>query len=187
MGMDGSALAQGRAALAPATEPEKKNTERIWKMFTDADKAKAIKASSTKITIGSGAEQREVSIRPLNPRQLVAAYGLIRDILTPLVSVFAPNADGSPKDVQIGDILSAVGDNIDKVPELIFVILSRGNEISRDWIEDNLDILLDLQLIVPTFMAQNGLDKLMGNAQASVAPTPVTIPEAQPESQPMAE
>lgn len=161
-----------RAALTGGDSPGKQKTERIWKMFTPEDAAMAIKAEVAMVKIGSGDEMREVRIRPLNPRQLVGAYSLIRDILMPLVTVFQPNADGSPKKVEIGDILTALGDNIDKVPELVAVILSRGNEISMDWINDNFDIILDLQLILPVFMRQNGLGKLLGNGLAAVDPTP---------------
>jgi hypothetical protein len=47
------------------------------------------------------------------------------------------------------------------------VILSRGNDISLDWINDKLDVLLDLQLILPIFLRQNGLEKLFSPKEPS--------------------
>lgn len=173
--MDGSRLAQAREQLSGVSSSASsgKRSERVWKLFTDQDKAEAIKAQVVEITIGSGAEARKVRIRPMNPRQLVASYGLIRTLLLPLTKVFTPNADGSPKPVDMGELLEAVGTNIDKVPELVYEILRRGNEISLDWINDNLDILIDLQLIIPVFLQQNGLGKLLGNDQGVDAQTPL--------------
>jgi hypothetical protein len=144
-------------------------------MFNDTEKVAAIKGASSTITIGSGPEAREVRIRPLNPRTLIQSYGLIRDILVPLMKTFEPNADGSRRDVSMQGILNSLGDNIDKVPELIYVILQRGNEISKEWIDDNLDILLDLQLIIPIFLTQNGLGKLMGNVEAATTAAKDTL------------
>ena len=164
-----------------ASSATKKPTERIWKMFTDSERVAAIKAENATITIGSGSEARDVVIRPLNPRTLVTSYALIQAILVPLIKTFEPGPDGQRRDVSMQNILTALGDNIEKVPELIHVILRRGNEISKDWLDDNLDILLDLQLIIPLFLEQNGLGKLMGNGQASVGPTQtptVTIEES---------
>lgn len=175
-------LDQQRAAMGVgAGSPSKKPTERVWKMFTDEERVKAIKAERVTITIGSGAEAREVVIRPLNPRTLVTSYALIQAILVPLIKTFEPGPDGSRRDVSMQSILTSLGDNIDKLPELIYVILKRGNEISKEWIDDNLDILLDLQLIIPLFLEQNGLGKLMGNDQPPVGPT--LTPEASGESQ----
>ncbi len=169
--MNGSTLDAQRQAMGVGANPvAKKPTERIWKLFTDAERVAAIKAEDATITIGSGSESRQVRIRPLNPRTLVTSYALIQAILVPLIKTFEPNPDGTPRDVSMQNILTALGDNIDKVPELIHVILRRGNEISKDWLDDNLDILLDLQLIIPLFLEQNGLGKLMGNERASVAP-----------------
>lgn len=157
----------------------RKPTEKIWKMFNDAERVAAIKNEAATITIGSGDESRTVKIRPLNPRTLVASYALIQSILVPLIKTFEPAADGSRRDVSMQSILTALGDNIDKVPELIWVILRRGNEISKEWLDDNLDILLDLQIIIPLFLEQNGLDKLMGNAQA---PHPAQVIEEYPQT-----
>ena len=170
--MNGSTLDQQRAAMGVGpSSPSKKQTERVWKMFNDAERVAAIKAEAATIIIGSGPEAREVRIRPLNPRYLVASYSLIQEILVPLVRTFEPNEDGTRRDVSIQSILTALGDNIEKIPELVYTILKRGNEISKEWIDDNLDILLDLQLIIPIFLVQNGLGKLMGNDPASAVLT----------------
>jgi hypothetical protein len=170
--MNGSStldLARQQQGVGPAAAASSRKNERVWKMFNDVEKVAAIKGASSTITIGSGHEAREVRIRPLNPRTLITSYGLIRDILVPLMKAFEPSPDGSRRDVSMQSILSSLGDNIDKVPELIYVILQRGNEISKDWLDENLDILLDLQLIIPIFLTQNGLGKLMGNDEAAMS------------------
>jgi len=146
----------------PSNPSAQKNEERVWKMFTPPEAINVIKARSELVTIGSGPEAREVTIRPLSPRQLLNAYQLISQLLVPLVENLRPG-----QDVSLGAILGALGPNIDKVPELIHVILSRGNDISLDWINDKLDVLLDLQLILPIFLRQNGLEKLFSPKEPS--------------------
>jgi len=132
-------------------------TERVYKLFTSAEEIEVIKADPSEVWIGSGDERRKVVIRPLNPRQMIRAYGLIQEIVLPLASLFRANTN-----ISLADLISAIGPNIEKVPELIGIILERGNNVSKDWIEENLDILLDLQIIIPIFLKQNALDKMFG-------------------------
>lgn len=145
--------------------------ERVYKFFSPAEAIRVIKSQEVRVTIGSPPEQREVIIKPLSPRGLAAAYNLIREILLPLLSLFRSGESPS-----VGDLVEALGPNIDKVPELVHVILSRGNTISKDWIEDNLDILLDLQLILPAFIEQNALDKLFSPKSKSDDQTSTASP-----------
>ncbi|MGH7744596.1 MAG: hypothetical protein ACREQ5_07240 [Candidatus Dormibacteria bacterium] len=148
-----------------------KQQERVYKMFTPSERIAVIKGAPGQITLGSGGETRQFTVRPMNPRQLLSAYGLLRAILIPLQVLFTP-VDGKSQDFGLMQIAEALGENIDKIPALIHAILSRGNDVSLDWIEEHLDILLDLQLIIPVFIEQNGLGKLFGpNAQSSAAPT----------------
>jgi hypothetical protein len=144
----------GRPEQAGTGKPQ---TERVMKMFSPADAIAVIKATTVNVTLGHGAEARQFVIRPLSPKQLLGAYKLIQELLVPLAQIFKPG-----QNVSLADLIGAVGvDNIGKLPELVKVILDRGNDpVSLDWINDNLDILLDLQLILPAFLQQNGLDKL---------------------------
>jgi hypothetical protein len=167
-----------RDAMKDRPQNTDKRTERVWKMFTDKEKAAAIKSTNYLITIGSGNESREVIVRPLNPKQMIESYTLLRDILSPLIKLFEPSPDGRPKDISISSLVNALGDNVEKIPILVYAILKRGNDISLDWIENHLDIIIDLQLLIPAFLEQNALGKLLGNAPASVAPTPKDLPES---------
>ncbi len=143
-------------AQAPGKDASKAQSERVIKMFTPVEQIEVIKASTVKVTLGHGPEARSFVIKPLSPKQLLGAYQLIQEILLPLAEIFKPG-----QNISLGDLVRALGPNIEKVPELLKVILDRGNEsVSLDWINDNLDILLDLQLILPAFLKQNGLDKL---------------------------
>jgi hypothetical protein len=141
-------------------------TEKVYKMFTSQEEIEVIKASPDTLTIGSGDEKRKVTIFPLNPRQMIKAYGLIQEIVMPLAALFRPNTN-----ISLADLIAAIGPNIEKVPELVGVILERGNNVSQDWIENNLDILLDLQIIIPVFLRQNALDKMFGPKGESGVPT----------------
>ena len=145
--------------------------ERVYKFFSPPEAIRVIKSQEYKITIGSYPEQREVIIKPLSPRGLAQAYNLIREILLPLLGLFRTGE--SPT---VGDLVEALGPNMDKIPELVYVILQRGNTISKDWIEENLDILLDLQLIIPAFVEQNALDKLFSPKSKSDAQTSTASP-----------
>lgn len=173
--MDANELNTRRDAMLGKDSPSASGaqTERVFKMFTPFERARVIKANPVKVILGSGNESREFTIRPLTPRQMVEAYGLMTEILVPLMKQFEPSADGTPKNIGFMDLARSLGDNIDKIPLLVHIILSRGNDVSLDWVNDHLDILLDLQMIIPAVVEQNGLDKLFGGKdQPSAAPTP---------------
>jgi hypothetical protein len=152
----GSVVPFPGAGTPGRNDAAKGQTERVMKMFTPAEQIEVIKADTVTVSLGHGAESRQFVIRPLSPKQLLGAYQLIQEILLPLAEIFKPG-----ESIGLGDLVRALGPNIEKVPELIKVILDRGNTpVSVDWINENLDILLDLQLILPAFLKQNGLDKL---------------------------
>jgi len=151
-----------------ATAPKAKQ-EKVWQFFTSAEKAAVIKGAPVKVRIGSGDESREVTIRPMNPKQLVEAWGLVADLMLPLIELFTPK-DGEKVNVGLAQLVSALGPKIEKIPRLVWVILSRGNDISEEWIDNHLDMLLDLQQIIPAFINQNGLDKIFGGGGPKEAP-----------------
>lgn len=173
--MDNSALDLARAQQSGSPELASKSgerTERIYKMFTSAERAEIIKNNPVRVKIGSGEEQREVVIRPLSPRQVINAYGLIRDILIPIMRLYEPGENGEKKNIGLTEFVGALGENIDKLVDLIHAILSRGNTISKDWLDEHMDLVLDAQIIIPIFLEQNGLMKLLGKDRAPEDLTP---------------
>lgn len=154
-----------RAMTSARREGER--TEKVMKWFMPAEKIALIKASDAKVTIGRGTETKEVVIRPLTPLLFAQAYSVLKATLVPIMSLYKPGQQAP----DMPAILDALGDNIQELPKLIEVILRRGNNIEQAWIDQNFDLVLDLQLILPYFIEQNGLWKLfMGNV---VAPSEV--------------
>ena len=159
MALDASDLklaAQANRGESPSPSSTETRVDKIYKMFTPEERVRAIKDARIEVEIGSGAEKRTIVIRPLSPRQFIEAFGLIREVLVPIMGLYGATA-GSPG---MAEIIGVLGDKIDRVPELIHFIIKRGNEVSLDWIMDNFDLGLDLQLILPPFIIQNGLDFL---------------------------
>lgn len=177
-------LARAQQTGGSGSPKNSQQTERIYKMFTSAERAAIIKANPVYVNIGSGPEMRQVVIRPLSPRQVIAAYGLIRDILIPIMRLYEPSDDGTKKAIGLTEFVGALGENIDKLVDLIHAILQRGNTISKEWLDEHMDLVLDAQIIIPVFLEQNGLLKLLGNDQASVGPT-LTVATPQEKSLPM--
>lgn len=152
-----------------------KQVDRVVKLFPDKDRIEAIKATPIKLMIGHPPEQREVTVYPMNPKQVIAAFGLIRELLLPIIGVVTRSERGET--ISVPELLEAFGTNVDKLPILVYHILQRGNAISQDWIDEHLDLILDLQLILPVFLTQNGLGKLFGGAGKDV---PSSEEEASP-------
>lgn len=142
-----------------ATEPR---IDKIYKMFTPEERIRAIKDERTVVEIGSGDERRTITIRPLSPRQFIDAFGLIREVLIPLMGLYTTN--GSTPN--LGQLIGTLGEKVDKIPELIWFIIKRGNDVSLDWVMDHFDMGLDLQLILPPFIIQNGLERVLGGTNA---------------------
>lgn len=166
---------------APNNPNAKDNTERVYKFFTNAEAIGVIKASPVLVTLGSGHDARQLNIRPLNTKQFLLAFKHIQEIGVPLLQVLA--SGGKP---QIGDIVALVETKIDKIVDLIQLILQRGDpDISREWIENNLDFMLDLQLILPAFVKQNGLEKMFSPKDQSGDPTSTDIRRFPPGAEPL--
>lgn len=149
---------RARRDAAEGVQRPGSRTERIVKMFPPADKIKAIKAEIATVTIGHGDYTKEVRIHPLNPKQMVQSYQLIRVLLLPIVGIVAKQSAGEK--IEVADLLEMFGDNVDKIPELIFRVLERGNDVSLDWINEHMDLALDFMQIAPLFLEQNGMVKL---------------------------
>jgi len=165
MALDASDLklaAQANRGESPSPSSTETRVDKIYKMFTPEERVRAIKDARIEVEIGSGAEKRTIVIRPLSPRQFIEAFGLIREVLVPIMGLYGATA-GSPG---MAEIIGVLGDKIDRVPELIHFIIKRGNEVSLDWIMDNFDLGLDLQLILPPFIIQNGLERVLGGTDA---------------------
>lgn len=144
-------------------------TERVYKFFTSAEAIEVVKATPVEVTLGSGHESRKIAIRPLSTKQFLTAFKHIQEIGVPLLQVLA-----SGTKPQISDIIALVETKIDKIVDLLQLILQRGDpEISREWIENNLDFMLDLQLILPAFIRQNGLEKMFSPKDQSGDPTSI--------------
>jgi hypothetical protein len=166
MSVSGSHFEQHRDAMT-GKQPTNGQTkvETVVKFFMSEDKIKAIKAEDTRITIGDPPMQ--VVVKPMNPLQVAQSYTLIRKLLLPIVGVVQAQQRGDP--LNIAQMLEAFGENIDALPELMFQILRRGNNITREWCDEHLDLVLDMQMILPHFLRQNGLDRLF--AGKTEAPT----------------
>jgi hypothetical protein len=134
--------------------------QRVRKFFSEPAAIEALKASPVYIRIGNPAfETRDVIVYPLTPAQFAVAYSTLKDVLLPVLDLFKPG-QAAPQLPQIMDVL---GDKVSQLPKLINIILQRSpNPPSEDWLNSNMDFLLDLQLIIPPFIAQNGLEKLFG-------------------------
>lgn len=169
MGMTATDLAQHRDAQLGTTEKKDgSRTDRILKMFPSEDKIKAIKADTKKVTLGHGENELVVTVYPMSPKQMVQAYGLIRQLILPIIGIVMKQNVG--QQIAITDILDAFGENVDKLPELIFYILSRGNQgVTQEWVNDHFDLVLDMQAILPPFLEQNGLGKLFAGNGSTVA------------------
>lgn len=167
------------------TKKDGSRTERVVKMFPAADKIAAVKADIDTVVIGHGEYSKTVRIHPMSPSQMVKSYALIRELLLPIVGVVAKQSAGEK--IEIADLLETFGENVDKIPLLIFYILERGNDVSLEWINAHMDLVLDLMQIAPAFLKQNGMVKLHGgNATGAPAPS-VNNGQAQNQTQPMEE
>jgi hypothetical protein len=184
MSMDGSALTEARsrngAGSAPSENGQPK-TEQVVKMFMDADKIAAIKG--TTVTVYVGTPPTPVVIRPLSTRGMIEAYKYLRHLLLPILTLAKNSAGGAQT---VSGIMDAFGENIDDVPKLLAIILQRANPaIDEAWVLEKLDILLDLQLIIPPFLQQNGLDRMFSGksaapvAQSSNATTSAQVEDSQ--------
>jgi len=167
--MTATELSKHRDAQLGTTETKDgSRTDRILKMFPSADKIKAIKADTKKVTLGHGENELDVTIYPMSPKQMVQAYGLIRQLILPIIGIVMKQNVGDQ--IAITDILDAFGENVDKLPQLIFYILERGNRnVTQEWVDDHFDLVLDLQAILPPFLEQNGLGKLFAGNGSTVA------------------
>jgi len=157
-------LEQRRELMNGTTKPGATKVESIIKFFMSEDKIAAIKAEDTRITIGTPPMQ--VSIKPMSPKLVADSYTLIRKLLLPILTVISMSQAGD--NVPISAFLDAFGENIDALPELIFKILQRGNpDVTREWCDEHLDFLLDVQVILPIFLRQNGLDRLFAGKEVA--------------------
>lgn len=156
MSMDAMEMQKIRDANNGVTERAGVKTENVIKMFGDPEKIKALKASTVVVTIGTPAT--EVIIKPLNPKLGVEAYRLLRTTMMPIIMLYKSQVEGN---VNFMEVFDAFGENVDQIPKLIHLILSRGNpSISLEWVENNLDLVPDLLTIIPPFMEQNMFDTL---------------------------
>lgn len=163
MAVSASDLKAHRDALAgrePGEDNGKSRIDRIIKMFTPADEIAAIKDLPSTVRIGT--PPVDIMIRPMSTRTLLESLGIIRKLIGPLLEM-------SNKQITTADMLEQLSENVKDLPILIYNILKRGNEttITQDWVDDNFDVLLDLQVVLPIFLRQNALDKLFGGGQAS--------------------
>ncbi len=144
-------LQKMRDARNGVTERNGVKTENVVKMFADPDKVAAIKASVALVTIGNPPTQ--VIIKPLNPRLGIEAYQVLRSTLLPIVDLYRKQQSGT---VNIVDVFDAFGENVTKIPRLLYLILSRGNtQITEEWVDEHLDLVPDTLTILPHFMEQN--------------------------------
>jgi hypothetical protein len=154
-----------RTQQQPGRNPGQARVQRVRKFFSEPEAIEALKAAPVHIRIGNPAfETRDVTIYPLTPGQFAVAYSTLKDVLLPVLDLFKPG-EAAPQLPQIMDVL---GDKVSQLPKLIHTILQRSpNPPSEDWLNSNMDFLLDLQLIIPPFIAQNGLEKLFGGGNAA--------------------
>lgn len=165
MSLDASDLklaAKAQNGEAPSARDTEPRIDKIYKMFTPEERIRAIKNERAVVELGSGTEKREITIRPLSPRQFIDAFGLIREVLIPLMGLYSTTG-ATPN---LGQLVGTLGEKVDKIPELIHFIIKRGNEVSLDWVMDHFDMGLDLQLILPPFIIQNGLERVLGGTDA---------------------
>ncbi len=174
-----------REAEDAGAAPTNTRVDRVYKMFTPEERVRAIKAQRTEVEIGGsgGGDSLKIVIRPLSPKQFIEAFALIREVLFPIMALYGPG-----KSPGFADLLSVLGERIDKLPELVWFIIKRGNNITQEWVDNNMDLGLDLQLILPPFIIQNGLERFLGgtdaplpHAEANGASTEIPAPPNDPQ------
>lgn len=163
MALDASELARRREMASgngvAEDAPGRPKTEEVIKMYSDDERMRVISKEAVKIKIGT--PEKEVLLYPLSLRQLLGFLPKVKSVLGPVLILFKDRRAGDPA-IPIAAIVEALAERIDELPEIVTVILSRGNaEIDHDWLMDHFDVVPDMQTILPIFLKQNGLDKLL--------------------------
>src|SRR5215831_3548530 len=161
MSVDMSELArrgQEMRSDGPGTGAPERKTEDTLRMYTDDEKLAVISKGAVKMEIGT--PPQEITLYPLSLRQLMVFLPKLKTAMGPLLVLFKDRKTGDPA-VPIAQIVDALAEKIDEVPDLVFTLLERGNgNISKEWLMDHFDFVPDMQAIIPVFLRQNGLDKL---------------------------
>jgi hypothetical protein len=177
MSMTAADLAARKSTLVepkPGSPEVGKRNEKVWKFFTPQERIDVIKANTRTVSIGHGAERRDVTIQPMNVIGLAESYGVLRKLIGPILEVFSKTSNPS-----IPVLIDALGENISELPSFIAAILKRGNNISTEWINEHFDVLLDLQTILPIFIEQNGLEKVFNTGNENgAASAPIQTPQS---------
>lgn len=179
MSVDASVLARDRAAArdgGPDGGTDRRTTEEVVRTFNSRERMDVIAKQAIEIEVGSPATK--IVMTPLSTRQVMALLPKLKAIVGPVITAFRSRkgTDTVPIDV----LFDTITDNIEQLPQLLTLILQRGNpSISEEFVLDKIDLILDMKFMMPIFLWQNGLDKLfnMGKLQA---PSSVGSNGAQP-------
>ena len=163
MSIDAGELARHRAARVGDGLPEgadgRPKTEEVLRMYSDDERMTVIAKEAVKIKIGT--PEKEISLYPLSLRQVIAFLPRMKTVLGPVLLLFKERRTGDPP-IPIASIIEAMSERVEELPDVLLTIFSRGNgDVDRDWLLDHLDLVPDMQKVLPIFLKQNGLEKLL--------------------------
>ena len=160
--------AQMQADSKPAAQTEDR-TEKTVHMLDTAEKVEALNPTIERITIGT--PPIEVAIMPMTPAQMVKAWPLLTKLFKPMAKMAQASQIGQ---VDFESLLDSIGTDVSFVPELLWLILERGNKdiITKEFVNDHLNFIEDAIKIFPIFLKQNPVQKLfMGKQTPPPAPS----------------
>ena len=164
-------LDEQRTAMNGDRTPSKADdrTEQTVHLLNQTEKIEALEKKAETVILGT--PPVKLTILPMTPAQMLVAWPLIRKIAGPFFKVMAAVQAGQSADA-FAVFFDALGDDISFLPDLIWLIIKRGNDmtITRQWVDDNFDFGPDLAAILPIFVRQNYLAKLfMGKQMPQLA------------------
>lgn len=164
MALDASELARHRAARVGDGTPEGGSSDRpkvedVVRMYSDEERMAVVGKEAVKLKIGT--PEKEIMLYPLSLRQVIAFLPKLKSVLGPVLLLFKERKTGDPP-VPIASIIEALSEKVEELPDVLMVIFSRGNgDVDKDWLMDHLNLVPDMQVVLPIFLKQNGLDKLL--------------------------
>lgn len=163
MALDASELARHRQMRVGDGPPEggsdRPKVEDVVRMYSDEERMAVIGKEAVKIKIGT--PEKEVMLYPLSLRQVISFLPKMKSVLGPVLLLFKERRAGDPP-VPIASIIEALAEKVEELPDVLMTIFVRGNgDIDREWLMEHLDLVPDMQTVLPIFLKQNGLEKLL--------------------------
>lgn len=170
MALDASELARHRQLRAGEGTPEggpdgRPKVEDVVRMYSDEERMAVIGKEAVKIKVGT--PEKEIMLYPLSLRQVILFLPKMKSVLGPVLLLFKERRAGDPP-VPIAAIIEALSEKVEELPDVLMTIFSRGNgDVDKDWLLDHLDLVPDMQTVMPIFLRQNGLEKLLNLGKAA--------------------